>query len=155
MDIRIQLDDVTTVKKRLRVEVPAEVAANELNQVAGEYRKHARLPGFRPGKAPLQLIKRHFKKSIRSDVLQKLVPESYGQALEEKGFQPLGEPSVQNLSFKEGASVTYEANFEIQPRLNSLTTKGSKPGPRQERLATKMWTRNLKSSASPTLAWSP
>ena len=124
MDIRIQLDDVTTVKKRLRVEVPAEVAANELNQVAGEYRKHARLPGFRPGKAPLQLIKRHFKKSIRSDVLQKLVPESYGQALEEKGFQPLGEPSVQNLSFKEGASVTYEANFEIQPPIELPDYKG-------------------------------
>ena len=63
MDIRVELQDVSSVKKRLKVEVPAEAALRELNQVADEYKRHAKVPGFRLGKAPMQLIKRHFRKS--------------------------------------------------------------------------------------------
>ncbi|MFQ5928310.1 MAG: trigger factor [Acidobacteriota bacterium] len=124
MDIRVQLEDVSTVKKRLKVEVPADIALQEFNQVAGEYKKRARLPGFRPGKAPVQLVKRHFRRSIRSDVLQKLVPQSYDQAIREKGFQPLGEPSLENLTFEEGEPLVYEANFEIHPRIELPEYKG-------------------------------
>lgn len=124
MDIRVQLEDVSTVKKRLKVEVPADIALQEFNQVAGEYKKRARLPGFRPGKAPVQLVKRHFRRSIRSDVLQKLVPQSYDQAIREKGFQPLGKPSLENLTFEEGEPLVYEANFEIHPRIELPEYKG-------------------------------
>ncbi|MCH8820506.1 MAG: trigger factor family protein, partial [Acidobacteria bacterium] len=77
MEIQVELEDVTTVKKRLKVEVPASIALQEMNQVAKQYKKHARLPGFRPGNAPVELIKRHFRKSIRSDVLHKLIPDYY------------------------------------------------------------------------------
>ena len=80
MEIRVELEDVSSVKKRLKVEVPAGIALKEFDEVANTYKRQARLPGFRPGKAPVELIKRHFKKSIRSDVLQKLIPNSYDQA---------------------------------------------------------------------------
>ena len=70
MEIRVELEDVTTVKKRLKVEVPASIALKEMDQVAKQYKQQARLPGFRPGKAPVKLIKRHFRKSISKDVLQ-------------------------------------------------------------------------------------
>ena len=117
MDIRVELEDVSSVKKRLKVEVPAGIALQELDQIAGQYKKHARLPGFRPGKAPVKLIKRHFRKSIRSDVLQKLIPDSYDQAIREKGVEPIGEPSLDNLTFEEGQPLVYEANFEVHPQI--------------------------------------
>jgi trigger factor len=114
------------VKKRLKVEVPAGIALKEFDQVAKTYKQQARLPGFRPGKAPVELIKRHFKKSIRSDVLQKLIPNSYDQAIREKGVQPIGEPSLDNLTFEEGDPLVYEANFEIHPEIELSEYKGLK-----------------------------
>ena len=126
MEIQVELEDVTTVKKRLKVEIPASIALQEMNQVAKQYKKHARLPGFRPGKAPVELIKRHFRKSIRSDVLQKLIPDSYQKAIQEKGVEPIGEPSLENLSFEEGESLVYEANFEIQPEIELSEYRGLK-----------------------------
>lgn len=126
MEIRIEFEDVSTVKKRMKVEVPAEIAQQEFDQVAGEYKKHARLPGFRPGKAPVQLVKRHFAKKIRTDVLQKLIPESYDHAIREKGMQPLGEPALENLTFEEGEELVYEANFEIHPEIELVDYKGLK-----------------------------
>jgi trigger factor len=114
------------VKKRLKVEVPAGIALKEFDQVAKTYKQQARLPGFRPGKAPVELIKRHFKKSIRSDVLQKLIPNSYDQAIREKGVHPIGEPSLDNLTFEEGDPLVYEANFEIHPEIELSGYKGLK-----------------------------
>ena len=117
MDIRLEVEDISPVKKKLRVEVPAEVAGKEFNQIANDYKKHARLPGFRPGKAPLQLVKRRFQKDIRQDVLQRLIPESYGQALREREVKPLGDLKIEQLSFEEGQSLHYEAQVEILPEI--------------------------------------
>jgi trigger factor len=126
MEISVELEDVSSVKKRLKVEVPAGIARKEYDQVAKAYKLQARLPGFRPGKAPVELIKRHFKKSIRSDVLQKLIPNSYDQAIREQGVQPIGEPSLDNLTFEEGDPLVYEANFEIHPEIDLPEYKGLK-----------------------------
>ena len=126
MEIQVELEDVSTVKKRLKVEVPASITSKEMDQVAKEYKKHARLPGFRPGKAPVELIKRHYRKNIRTDVLQKLVPDSYEKAIQEKGMEPLGEPSLENLTFEEGEPLVYEANFEVQPDIELPEYRGLK-----------------------------
>ncbi len=115
MDIRAELEEISTVKKKLKVKIPVETVLKEFNQVADEYKKHARLPGFRPGKAPVELVKRRFQKNIRSDVVQKLVPASYDQAVREKGVKPLSGPNLENITFKEGEPLVYEAYFEIQP----------------------------------------
>lgn len=124
MNITVELEDLSGVKKRIKVQVPAETAAGELNRIANDYRKHARLPGFRPGKAPVELVKRRFQKDIRQEVLQKLVPESYQQALKEKGLRPLGQPSLENLDFQEGKPLVYEARFEIGPRISLPPYRG-------------------------------
>ena len=117
MEIRLEVEDLSPVKKKLKVEVPAEVAGKVFNQIANEYRKHARLPGFRPGKAPLQLVKRRFHKDIRQDVLQRLVPDSYDQALREKAVKPLGDLTIEQLSFEESEPLNYEAQVEILPEI--------------------------------------
>ena len=124
MDIRLEVEDISPVKKKLKVEVPADVAGKEFNQIASDYKKHARLPGFRPGKAPLQLVKRRFQKDIRQDVLQRLIPESYGQALREREVKPLGDLRIEQLSFEEGESLLYEAQVEILPEITLPEYRG-------------------------------
>ncbi|MBI4444462.1 MAG: trigger factor [Acidobacteria bacterium] len=124
MEIRAELEDLSSIKKVLRVEIPAEVAQQELNRVAKDYCKYARLPGFRPGKAPVSLVKRRFEKDIRQDVLQKLIPESYDQAVKEKGLKPLGRPDLEKLVFEEGKPLSYEARFEVGPVVKLPAYKG-------------------------------
>ena len=124
MNIQVELEDVSTVKKKLKVEIPAEAALREMNRIAGEYRRQARLPGFRPGRAPLELVKRRFQKEIRRDVLQELLPRSYDQAIKEKDLRPLGRPSLENVDFEGGKPLVYEARFEVAPKVALSQYKG-------------------------------
>ena len=124
MDIRVELQDVSSVKKRLKVEVPADVALMELAMVANVYKKRVKVPGFRPGKAPVALVKRHFGQKIREELIQKLIPKSYDEAIRSEGLKPLGEPDLDNLAFEEGQPLVYEANFEISPQIELPEYKG-------------------------------
>jgi len=124
MEIRAELEDITSVKKKLSIEVPAEAASEEFERVAQDYRKYAKLPGFRPGKAPLQLIKRKFASDIKGEVMKKLIPESLEEALRAEGVRPLGYPSLENVTAEEGKPLAYEASFEIRPVVELPEYKG-------------------------------
>lgn len=120
-NIQVELEDVSSVKKKLKIEVPADVAGDEFERIAKDFKKYARLPGFRPGKAPLDLIKKRFVKDIRGEVLQKLVPESWKEAVKQKGVRPLGGPEVDKLEYETGQALTYEALFEVPPEIRLAT----------------------------------
>jgi trigger factor len=117
MEIRAELEDITGVKKKLIVEIPAEVASEEFERLSQDYKKYAKLPGFRPGKAPLSLIKRRFASDIRQEVLKKLIPESLEEALRAEGLRPLGYPNLENVKAEEGEPLAYEALFEVRPEV--------------------------------------
>jgi trigger factor len=124
MDIQVELEEIGSVKRKLSIEVSAEKAAKEFDRVARDFKKHANLPGFRRGKAPLQLIKRRFEADIRGEVVQKLVPDSYEQAIKEKDLRPLGQPNLENLSAKEGAPLQFDAVIEVRPEISLPKYRG-------------------------------
>lgn len=115
MQLKAELEDVSQVKKRLRVEIPAEVATSEFQKVAQDFRRHARLPGFRQGKAPLDLIKRRFSGDIRGEVIQNLVPQWYDRAVVERAVRPISRPSLDKLECEYGKPLIFEAEFEVAP----------------------------------------
>ena len=84
-------------------------------QVARDLARVARVPGFRPGKAPVTLIRRRFAEDIQGEVLQSLVPEYIEKALEEKKLIPITRPSVDKVDFKEGEPLRFRAVFEVLP----------------------------------------
>ena len=86
MDIQVELEEMGSVKRKLSIQIPAEIALQEFERVAREFKKSASLPGFRRGKVPLPLIKRRFEGDIRGEVVHKLVPQSYEQALRRRIF---------------------------------------------------------------------
>jgi len=124
MDIQVELEEIGSVKRKLSIEIPAAAATAEFDRVARDFKKHANLPGFRRGKAPLQLIKRRFEADIRGEVLQKLVPESYEQAIKSRDLQPLGQPNLENLVAREGEPLVFDALIEVKPEITLPKYKG-------------------------------
>jgi trigger factor len=83
--------------------------------VAREFARVARVPGFRPGKAPVTLIRRRFADDIKSEVLQSLVPEQFERAVSEKKIVPVTQPQIDQVDFAESGPVKFRATFEVLP----------------------------------------
>jgi trigger factor len=102
-------------RRELELEIPAEQVTKASEKVAKEFMKVARVPGFRPGKAPISLIKRRFADEIKGEVLQTLVPETVEKAVAEQKLTPISQPQVDKLEFHEGQPVKFRASFDVLP----------------------------------------
>lgn len=105
-------------RKELDLEIPAEEVSKATEKVAKEFARVARVPGFRPGKAPISLIKRRFADDIKGEVLQTLVPEHVEKAVAEQKFTPVSQPQVDKLDFQEGQPLKFRASFEVLPEFS-------------------------------------
>ena len=122
--MKVELTDVSETKKTLTVEVPQEVVEAEVARITQRYARAARLPGFRPGKAPVQVVRKRFREDILHDVAHDLVPRVVGDALRDKGVQPVDTPKVRDLQLEEGKPLTFTAAIETAPHVDpgDLTT---------------------------------
>jgi trigger factor len=107
-----------TCRKELDLEIPAEEVSKASEKVAKEFARVARVPGFRPGKAPISLIKRRFADDIKGEVLQTLVPERVEKAVSEQKLTPVSQPQVDKLDYKEGQPLKFRASFEVLPEFS-------------------------------------
>jgi len=104
-----------TCRRELELEIPAETVQKAVARVAKEFARLARVPGFRPGKAPITLIRRRFADDIKSEVLQSLVPEQIERAVTENKLVPVTQPQVDKVDFTETGPVKFRASFEVLP----------------------------------------
>src|SRR6202166_4091819 len=102
-------------KRELELEIPAENVSKAAEKVARDLARVARIPGFRPGKAPVTLVRRRFAEDIQGEVVQSLVPEYLEKALDEKKLTPVTQPAVDKVEFKEGEPLKFRAVFEVLP----------------------------------------
>ena len=107
-----------TCRRELDLEIPAEEVSKATEKVAKDFAKLARVPGFRPGKAPIALIKKRFADDIKGEVLQTLVPEHVEKAVAEQKLTPVSQPQVDKLEFHEGQPVKFRASFEVLPEFS-------------------------------------
>jgi trigger factor len=114
----------TTCKREIELEIPAENVTKATEKVARDLARVARIPGFRPGKAPVTLIRRRFAGDIQGEVLQSLVPEYLEKALDEKKLVPVTRPEVDKVEFKEGEPLKFRAIFEVLPEFELGEYKG-------------------------------
>lgn len=108
-------ETAATCKRELELEIPAENVQKATEKVARDLARVARVPGFRPGKAPVTLIRRRFADDIQGEVLQSLVPEFLEKALDEKKLVPITRPEVDQVHFHEGEPLKFRAVFEVLP----------------------------------------
>jgi trigger factor len=102
-------------KRELDLEIPAEEVSQQTEKIAKEFARMANVPGFRPGKAPITLIKKRFAEDIKGEVLSKLVPAHVEKAVAEQKLTPVSQPQVDKLEFNEGQPVKFRASFEVLP----------------------------------------
>jgi trigger factor len=115
--MKIDLTDVSPVRKEMSVEVPVEDVEREKDSLLKSYRAKARIPGFRPGKAPIDVVRKRFKKELEEDIRERVVSSSFVKAAREKGLQPLGDPALDDVSHEDGKPLTFKTTFEVMPEI--------------------------------------
>jgi trigger factor len=113
--MKTELVDVNETRKNLVIEIPPDVVDAEIAKVSAKYGRSARLPGFRPGKVPPKVVKQRFKSQILHDVAHELVERAIGEALQERGVEPVEAPDIRDLKLAEGQPLTFKAEFDVVP----------------------------------------
>jgi trigger factor len=104
--------------RELTFDVPAEEVSKAYQDAAGNFRKYAKIPGFRAGKVPESVIRRRFAAEIRKEVIDTLLPERFNNAVQELGVRPVGQPQVTELTVDDGAPLHVKAVFEYLPEFS-------------------------------------
>lgn len=118
MSVVLSLQDVGPCRKQLKVEVPAPAVEAETQRVVRDYGQKVRLPGFRQGKVPSELVRRRFAKEIDQEVKERLLPRYWKQAQAESSIEPLLPPEVDEVSeIQPGEPLTFTATVETRPEI--------------------------------------
>ncbi len=115
--MKIDIEEISSTKRALRIELPPQSLLEKLEVAYLHLGKKARLPGFRPGKIPRDVLRSRFKEQARQEAFQELVPESYSQALKEANLDPVSEPRLDEVVCEEGKPFSYRATFDVKPVL--------------------------------------
>lgn len=113
-----------TCRREIEMEIPAENVQKATERVARDLSRVARIPGFRPGKAPVTLIRRRFAEEIKGEVLESLVPEFLEKELTEKKLTPVTRPEVDKVDFSQEGPLKFRATFEVLPEFTLGEYKG-------------------------------
>ncbi len=111
-------------KHEIEITVPVDEIARETDRVVADIQHKAKLPGFRPGKAPASLIRTKFSKQVRDDVLENLLPKYFRQKVEEEHLEVVGRPNVKDVHFHEGEPLRFKAEFEVAPEIELKDYRG-------------------------------
>jgi trigger factor len=115
--MKTEFVDVSETRKNLNVEIESSVVDAEIDRVARDYSKAARIPGFRPGKVPPRVVKQRFRSQILHDVVHELVPRAVDDALRERGVEPVDTPDIRDVTVEEGQPLKFTATFDTVPAI--------------------------------------
>jgi trigger factor len=125
----LNYEDLSPVRKSVEVEIPAELIENESKRVTNEFAKQAKIPGFRPGKVPVSIVRSRFAKDIQEEVMNRLLPVTFREAVREKDVEPVGEPHLEHVDpFLDGAPIRYKAEFDVKPKFELREYRGLEIG---------------------------
>jgi trigger factor len=113
--MKTEFIDVSATRKNLVVEIPSTIVDAEIDRVAHDYSRAARIPGFRPGKVPPRLVRQRFRDQILHDVAHGLIPRAVDDALRERGVEPVDTPDIRDVVVEEGQPLKFTASFETVP----------------------------------------
>lgn len=150
--MKVSVEDISSIKKKVTIEIPEEVVAKEIDSFYKELGRKAKIKGFRPGKVPRSILERYFKDYVKGEVVQKLIQETYPDALTETNLQPVSNPVIDPGELEVGNSFQYSATIEIKPEVKlegyvGLNIQGKKEEVKEEELEERLRTlQNLHAS---------
>lgn len=113
--MKVSIEDLSSIKKRITVEIPAEDVTAMIDEFVGSVKNSAELEGFRKGKAPASVVKQKLGDKLYNEVTVNIVERTYRKAIEEKGIKPLSAPDMEVGRVREGHGFTYYAMIDIKP----------------------------------------
>lgn len=115
------VEDINATKKRLRIEIPSDVVEREIKSSLEKVRQNAKIPGFRPGKAPISLIEKRFGKEIEAEVLDRIIPEHLTSAMREAAVSPVTMPALdEEFHFERNNPINLSVTVEVVPKVENL-----------------------------------
>lgn len=115
MAVDVQVEELDSIRRRLVVQIPPQMVSDELETTVREFARTAKIPGFRPGKVPRQVVERRFGERLRADVLDRLMRRSLAEALQQEQISPLGPPEVVTEDDGPADGLRYAATVEVKP----------------------------------------
>jgi trigger factor len=122
--VNVTVENLAPCKKLVRIEVEAEKVNEAFDSVTNDFRKQANLPGFRPGKAPKDMVARRYEKDIQDEARRKLISDAYRKAVEEQKLDVLGQPDIEEIQFAKGQALQFAATVETAPEFQLPDYKG-------------------------------
>lgn len=118
--MKLEVTELGPVKRAIKIEVPEDVVNQEFDRVYTDLKRQARIPGFRPGKAPVAMLEKRYAKAVEQDVIQRLVPTYYQMAIQEAGVSPVlvDMPPLERMKANRNTSLTFTATVEIKPPID-------------------------------------
>ncbi len=123
-EVVIKIEDLSTVKKKMSMEIPWNEVKNELDAVYHEIGKKAKIKGFRPGKVPRKLLETYFKDQVLEETTTNIVNKYYWKTLEDKGIVAVSRPEISQEGIKENTDYSFSASFETEPAFEPKNYKG-------------------------------
>jgi len=115
--MEVSVETTQGLERKMTVQVPAQRVEEEVDNRLQKLRGQVRLDGFRPGKVPMKVVKQRYGSQVRNEVVSEVLERSYGEALEQEGLRPAGQPDIEPLSMEEGGDLAYNATFEVLPSI--------------------------------------
>ncbi|MEA3437867.1 MAG: trigger factor, partial [Thermodesulfobacteriota bacterium] len=122
--MKVTIEDVSTVKKTLHIEVPENDVTGALDSAYQDLKRNAKVKGFRPGKTPRSVLERFYKKDVHADVAARLIQDSFVEAVKENDLKLVGKPEVNPSELEKNSPFTYDATIEVTPELDPIDLKG-------------------------------
>jgi trigger factor len=122
--MKFDVEALSPVKRRLRIEIPPDIVSREIEGAFQSVRRRAKVPGFRPGKAPRTLLERQYGHSIQQEVIEKLIPDSYREAVRQSGIRPVDFPVIEEVALRQGEPLSFTATVEVRPEVKVSEYRG-------------------------------
>jgi trigger factor len=113
--VNVTVEDLAPCKKLVRFEVEAKAVDDAFETMAKDFIKEANLPGFRPGKAPKDMVLKKYEKEITEEVKKKLIGDTFRQGVKEKKIEVVGVPDLEEIQFGRGQTLQFAATVETAP----------------------------------------
>lgn len=129
MTMKMEMTELGPMKRALKIEVPAQEVTQRFSRAYTELNRQVRIPGFRPGKAPLGLLEKRYAKEVEEDVIRSIVPDFYDRAVREAGISPVlvEIPPLERVKIKKDEPFTFTATVEIKPTIELRDYKAPNP----------------------------
>jgi trigger factor len=119
-----EIIEVNSCRKNLTVEIPAQEVEQEIDKVAREYSRTIKVPGFRPGKVPMTIIRQRFGNDLTQETTQKIIERCWKDAISQHDLHPIAQPEIKDVDNKPGNPLKFTLSFEILPPLEVKDYKG-------------------------------